>query len=265
MSGVANHDGIGVRGESLSAGGLLEDQDGAGPGVLGLSGSGFGVEGRSRSGPGVAGFSDTGPEPGGVFFSQGGPGIAGTGSGEHPGVIGRSEGNGPGGAFDSENGPGVVATSRDVGAVVGFSENGPGGSFSSNGGLGLRGFIQGSGGPGVLGAAPGEAPGVRALSAPFFGGEFPPDAGLALEVIGQSRFSTAGSATVPAGDNDIVVANSAVTAKSHITVTLISDPGPRQVGWVERQPGTGFTVHLTFAPPPQRPATDFTYLVVGMP
>ncbi len=48
----------------------------------------------------------------------------------------------------------------------------------------------------------------------------------------------------------------------HITVILTGYPGPRQLHWVERNPGTGFTVHLTSAPPPQRPETNFTYLIV---
>ncbi len=240
----------------LGAGGIWAISHGEKPAVAGES---FDTE--FGSDVGVVGVSNSGEEEG---FGQGsGTGVRGD-SGSGAGVVGHSN-SGPGGAFDSENGPGLVATSKDVGAVVGFSENGPGGSFSSNDGIGVRGFIQGSGGPGVLGAAPGEAPGVRALSAPFSAGDFAPDSGLALEVIGKSRFSTAGWGTVPAGTNSAGVADSAVSAKSHIIVTLISDPGPRQLLWVERQPGTGFTVHLTSAPPPQRPATDFTYLIVDMP
>ena len=46
-----------------------------------------------------------------------------------------------------------------------------------------------------------------------------------------------------------------------ISVTLASDPGERQVRWVEGQPGE-FAVHLTSAPPKRRPQTAFTYVVL---
>ena len=88
------------------------------------------------------------------------------------------------------------------------------------------------------------------------------DGGLALEVTGRARFSTAGAGAVPQGQNSAFVANEAVTANSHVTVTLVGNPGSRQLQWVERNSGLGFTVHLTSAPPPGRPETDFTYLIV---
>jgi hypothetical protein len=86
--------------------------------------------------------------------------------------------------------------------------------------------------------------------------------GLALDVAGKARFSTAGSASVAAGQNTAVVANPATTASSHISVTLVGDPGPRQLRWVERSPGVGFTVHFAGGPPGQRPQVPFTYLIV---
>lgn len=66
-----------------------------------------------------------------------------------------------------------------------------------------------------------------------------------------------------AGARSVEVSDAAVTGHSHITVTLTSDSGGRQVGWVEMGNGK-CTVHMTSAPPPQRPATDFTYLIVEM-
>lgn len=36
-----------------------------------------------------------------------------------------------------------------------------------------------------------------------------------------------------------------MTAESHITVTLMANPGQARVVWVERQPGIGFIVHTT--------------------
>ena len=50
----------------------------------------------------------------------------------------------------------------------------------------------------------------------------------------------------------------AVTATTHITVTLTSDPGGACVQWVERLPGSGFRVHLTKA---VRTATTFSYFM----
>jgi len=185
-----------------------------------------------------------------------------------------------------------------IGGISGHSEDGAGGEFGTNTGIGAWGQAQsgvgvlggtwggvgviGAGGfrqadplpdpvgPGVLGFTPGEdAPGVRAVS----GGEgadplvhsvmFPvPDGGLALDVVGKARFSTAGEATVPQGENAVFVPNTAVTADSHVSVTLAGNPGSRQLHYVSRSPGAGFTLNLTSAPPPQRPATPFTYLIV---
>jgi len=54
------------------------------------------------------------------------------------------------------------------------------------------------------------------------------------------------------------VNNPAITANSHITVTLAADPGSAQVLWVKRQAGS-FTLHLTRS---VSNATSFTYLIV---
>jgi hypothetical protein len=54
------------------------------------------------------------------------------------------------------------------------------------------------------------------------------------------------------------VNTSAVTATSHITVTLNADPGAARLLWVEKQAGS-FTVHLT---QPVQNSISFTYLVV---
>jgi hypothetical protein len=85
--------------------------------------------------------------------------------------------------------------------------------------------------------------------------------GMALQVEGRSGFSTGGAGVVPAGLSSAFIADSAVTAESHISVTLVSNPGTRTLQWVERNPGNGFTVRLSSAPPTQRPQTRFTYLV----
>jgi hypothetical protein len=76
----------------------------------------------------------------------------------------------------------------------------------------------------------------------------------------RAGFSTCGGDTIAAGLASKAVANPAVTATSHISVTLTGNPGAAaHVLWVERQPGTGFVLHLA-----RRVvrSTPFSYLVV---
>jgi hypothetical protein len=54
------------------------------------------------------------------------------------------------------------------------------------------------------------------------------------------------------------VANALVGGDSHISVSLLGDAGVA-VSYVERNPGTGFTVHLTGA---AGSAIHFTYFIV---
>jgi hypothetical protein len=82
--------------------------------------------------------------------------------------------------------------------------------------------------------------------------------GRGLAVKGRVGFSSCGSSAVAAGQASTSVNNSAVTATSHITVTLDADPGAAQLLWVERQTGS-FTVHLTQT---VQNSITFTYLVV---
>jgi len=77
--------------------------------------------------------------------------------------------------------------------------------------------------------------------------------------MGKARFSTAGSGLVAAREDTAPVSNPAVTPNSHITVTFTGDPDRAQVAWVERQPGSGFVVHLSGRP---RSNVPFTYLIV---
>lgn len=111
--------------------------------------------------------------------------------------------------------------------------------------------------------------GVRGLTQSGVGveAEALEDNATALRVLGSAQFSTAGSGTIAAGQDSASVTNATVTALSHITVTLTGDPGQASsspgakpvVAWVERQPGTGFVVHMSR---PVRFATPFTYLIV---
>lgn len=126
------------------------------------------------------------------------------------------------------------------------------GGYGEGPGVGVHG--QSGTGVGVLGITAGAGTGVEARTHS--------PAGTALLVNGPSRFSTVGIGVVPAGKSEVFVGDPGVTEGSHITVTLVSDPGVRSVHWVDRDPGSGFTVHLTSAPPNRRPTTTFSYFVV---
>lgn len=147
---------------------------------------------------------------------------------------------------------------------VEHGHRGVGASWDGGGVIGEGGSIQKDpeerdAGPGVIGIAPGDVPGVLAQSMTMETRVL--DGGLALDVVGKARFSTAGSGTVLAGQESVLVTDAAATADSHIMVTLVGDPGARSVRWVSRTAGA-FTVHLTSAPANKRPATPFTYLIV---
>jgi len=243
---VGTMEGVAIQGVS----GCCENfGQGPGTGVAGISGSGIGVEGNSESGRGVVG------------------------RGGHVGVIGES--------IDGEAGvKGIGGTIDEAGNTSGAAAGVRGVSFAS---VGVHGESESPNHPGVLGESvvcvergpcEGESTGTGVLGRSDAGiavqGECPSGTalkgvstdGLALDVVGKARFSTSGSGVVPAGDNSVVVSNSAVTAESHVSATLAGNPGNRNVAWVERDPGNGFILHMTSAPPPQRPATPFTYLIV---
>ncbi|MHB1162703.1 MAG: hypothetical protein ACYC3V_20585 [Chloroflexota bacterium] len=245
--------GAGVCGDSESGAGVHGSTSGGNPGVLGRNeGSGPGVMGQGISGHGVAGQSSSGA---GLFgSSQSGIGVGGN-SLSSAGVVGQSQGS-----------TGVHGQSETGAGLFGFSRSGP---------------------AGTVGLAPASAPGVQAISGTRGDPSAPPqlDGGLALQVVGKAQFSTAGSGTVSAGASSAPVANSSVTGKSHITVTLMGDPGsdaswlpgsnteetgssgeapPHLAGavtvqWVERRPGQGFVLHLSGK---AKQRTPFTYLVV---
>jgi hypothetical protein len=249
----------GVFGISASAAGDLTQ--GSQTGVIGMSGSGTGVEGRSNSGTGVHGNSQTGT--GGHFSSGSGPALVAVGRSSMTADVAAVDGD----TLFVENSQSGEAGGGAISAVAQGGAHGVEG-ISNGSGVGVRGvagsdpFGQGPGdgvhgtsgtGIGVLGHTTAAGIGVEARSESA--------AGIALQVRGSARFSTAGTATIPAGADAIFVANPAVTDESHISVTLVSDPASRQLTWVERDPGTGFTVH-TSSQTKKTPETSLTYLVV---
>ena len=205
----------------------------------GLSATGHGVHGKTNGtdaskagvhgehpggGPGVHGLSTSGHGVHGMTSS------AGT---DVAGVHGEHTGSGPGVHGVSASGHGVHGATNSTDTTM----------------AGVHGKHLG-GGIGVLGKSA-KGIGVHAHSD---GG------GVALHVTGAARFDgAAGSGTLPSKGRSVAVANAHVTATSHITITLLGDPGTDPTLWVEPQPGTGFVLHATKH---VNNATPFTYLIV---
>lgn len=243
---------------------------GSGDGVRGMSGSGNGVRGESETGAGVSGHSDSGVA--GNFFTNSGKALQVTGvvditadfAGREVVIIESNHaGEGALSANARVGGIGVEGAAFPTEQELEFEDQKAGygvrgiamsaeGGYGEGPGVGVHG--QSGSGTGVLGISQ-SGTAVEARSGVEGDGT-----GIALLVRGKSMFSTAGSAVIPAGQSSVFVANGAVTSESHISVTLVGNPGVRALQWVERAPGTGFTVHLTTAGP--KPATPLTYFVV---
>ena len=139
---------------------------------------------------------------------------------------------------------------------------GPG--FGVGFGVGLQ-VENTGGGAAVVARAPGQAPALVAASIdPSDPNQCLPDGdgGSALLVYGGATFASAGGGAIPEGENSVFLP-AGLTDNKCILVTLTSNPGPRQLQWVEYHPN-GYTVHLTPAPPNKRPATNFTFFIVGI-
>jgi len=108
--------------------------------------------------------------------------------------------------------------------------------------------------------APAEAaPGSEAIYEKTTSGRLPsvraPESGAALA----GRQPLFGSGSFDAGQGDVAIACSQITAASVVTVMLASDPGPVVVQYISLQPGLGFTVHLSA---PTKVKTSFNYAVL---
>ena len=265
-TGDSNGPAVALQGEAV----------GDGKGVHGrATGGGQGVFGDSDTGAGVLGYSRAGSA--GYFSTE---------SGFALNVDGRAQFHNatatPGGALSvgaiAPCSTALVGLSLNSDLSLGAGNGTEGHSGTGNGvhgstvsGSGVDGLSNGSGngvhgstlagGNGVQGSSP-SGNGVAGDSDTGIGGRFESSSGDALYVVGRSRFSTAGAATIPEKQDSFFVANAAVGANSHVSVTLVSDPGPRYLKWVERSPGNGFTVRLSAGSAKQRPATSFTYLIV---
>lgn len=225
-------------------------------GVLGISVNAFGVLARSTNNDALLAFTEHAQKAG----------VVGANNSQADRATGV-RGFGRIGVFGSSGDPalveparvGVFGKSEDFVGVQGDSQESFGVFGRSLNGVGVRGETQGTnaGAVGVVGqATAGGGIGVKAQAA---------SGGVGLEVVGKARFSTAGNSSINAGQASKAVANPNVTATSFVGVTLMGDPGNPLLGvraspaWVQRQPGTGFTVHLTR---PAANATPFAYFIV---
>jgi hypothetical protein len=214
-------------------------------GVMGLSANGVGVQGTSRTGTGGTFSSESGHALTVVGRSSMTAEIAAT-DGDTLFIDNRMTGPNGGGAISAlargdNHALEGVTDGLGVG-VVGVAGSDP---YAEGPGDGVHGTT--GSGTGVDGHSR-SGTGVRARS----------ETGVALSVEGPARFSTAGGGELPAGVDSVFVPVPAVTGDSHVSITLTGDPGARQITWVERDPGSGFTVHTS----KKAPATAFTYLVV---
>jgi hypothetical protein len=218
--------------------------------VLGLAVASAGAAGAAMVGGGraqanhlstqVNAFSDNAEPAVNAINSDIGPGVAGK-SGSGWGVVGDTNSNSYAAveghnANTGFNAAGVRGTSAGNGmGVNGQSVNGTGVNGTSENGTGV--FAASLNGLALLASSPN---------------------GDAIRVDGKARFSHLAFNTIPAGQHSVFVPHFAVTATTHITVTLTSDPNGAAVQWVERLPGSGFRLHLTKA---TRTATTFSYFM----
>lgn len=216
--------------------------------IMGESANGVGVYGYSHGDQaGIAGYSAAGPAA--YFATETGDAIHANGVVR---VAGRREGfilEANNEADDSQGS--ILARTQGRGAAVRGSAQGAGIGVwgSSTTGDGLQADSE-------------SGHGIWASSRSGTAAHFESEAGTALRVNGTAEFATAGSAVIPSGQSSLVVHDARVTTASHVSITLTSDPGNRQIAWVEPHPGSGFTVHMTPVPVRWRPRTSFTYLIV---
>ena len=266
IHGVNVGTGVGVKGDSRFGNGIsgVARADVANPlrlaGVQGSSDIAVGVRGFSGSGDGLRAwrFDDTGAGAGvqgfsGLVGESDAPDRVGVrGVGDHTGVRGEGSGFGVHGCSPTQIG---VFGRSNSGIAVGGGGQGFSGVLESDAldrvgvrgvgdqtgvrgksdsSIGVRG---GSNGVGVLGTSL-TGIGVRA--------EVIDPAGVALDVVGKARFSTAGSATVPAGSDTSPPVPASLTANSRLLVTLAGDPGRGNVlaSAVKDVPGGNFKVRL---------------------
>jgi len=284
IQGCSNGGGIGVAGA------------GERHGVHGGSEHGEAIDGHSVYGTGVIGHTDEKGGPGvmGWTSNPNGVGVVGGGGEKGTGVRGQSTGGIGVHAF-SENGTALkVDEKSDFNGKIGdpliigqdqwaeegkktelngkvdswtlnITNGGQGGAICGGtlGGIAIAGYahngtsIHGNSSNGI---------GVNGCSDYSTGVLAESSNGIALEVRGKSRFSTVGNGIIPRLRKTftVSVASKLLTSKSHVSVTLTSDPtvlgGDAAISWIQRDPANNrFTINLTKAVGKD---TTFTYFIV---
>ena len=185
------------------------------------------------------------------------PAEAGVRGDHHTGGIGVHGTSGSGDGVRGEAASSLHAGVTGINSDPGFNAAGVRG-FGAGNGMGVDGqSVDGSGVSGSshngIGVSAGSLNGI-AFEA------FAPAGIAAIRVGGKARFSTVGGGSIPAKASSAFVTHLSVTASSHVTVALTSDPGSGAVvQWIERAPGSGFTVHLDRR---ARDGTSFSFFIV---
>jgi len=223
--------------------------------ILGLGAAALGGAGAMLLGQGQARASHL-PTQVSAFSDNFEPAVDASNSDSGPAVGGTSQsGNGIEGNANSNIAAGVHGFNADIGynahgvkGVVAPGSHGIGVGGQAVNGIGVSGTSQE-----YLGVSAGSLHGIAFQA-------FAPGAQAAIRVFGHARFSTVGSSTVPDGADAVFVPFVFVTDRSHIMAALTSDPNSKAaIQWIERAPGSGFTVHLTMQ---ARRATTFSYFIV---
>src|SRR6266700_2055255 len=79
-----------------------------------------------------------------------------------------------------------------------------------------------------------------------------------LHVFKNPREKLSGSGVFEAGQRDVTLENTHITATAIVLVTLTSNPGPAVVQYVSLQPAVGFTIHLSSTAAMK---TSFNYVI----
>jgi len=228
--------------------------------IAGYANNGISIHGNSSNGIGVNGCSDH--STGVLAESSNGIALEVKGKSNFNGrgylsakVNDIPNGTGMSAALLVENLAGAIEGNVPPQAIAGMALQGRGVEGQSVSGEGVIGIAQETG-TGVRGEAWTNGIGVYAAS----------KSGTALKVEGKSSFSTVGSGKIPRLRKSftVSVASGLMTEKSHISVTLTSDPmvlgGDAAISWIQRDPANSrFTINLTKAVGKD---TTFTYFIV---
>lgn len=100
---------------------------------------------------------------------------------------------------------------------------------------------------------------LSTLLAPSRASPLASDNGTTIFVIDNEDFQ-ASSSIIPVKQTEKFVANDGLTENTHVSVTMLANPGKGITWWVEKQPLAGFTVRLTGKP---KTSVPFSYVLIN--